>query len=59
MDCDLKQNERYEICKSCDRFNNILKICKECGCFMPAKIKIELARCPLDKWTIKNIKGYK
>lgn len=42
--------ERYEICKSCDRFNNILKICKECNCFMPVKTRFQFAWCPIGKW---------
>ena len=25
-------------------------MCKECGCFMPAKAKIAKLRCPKDKW---------
>ena len=25
-------------------------MCKECGCFMPAKAKIARLRCPKDKW---------
>ncbi len=42
--------ERYNICKSCDRFNKLTKICKECGCFMPAKTKLKNNFCPLNKW---------
>jgi hypothetical protein len=41
--------KRYTICKSCDKFNK-LKFCEECNCFMPAKVRIALARCPLKKW---------
>lgn len=41
---------RMEICKGCDRFNSFLKICKECGCFMPGKTLMKGARCPQDKW---------
>ena len=26
-------------------------MCKDCGCFMPAKAKIANIRCPKDKWT--------
>jgi hypothetical protein len=42
--------ERYEICKSCDEFNNIIKTCNKCGCFMPFKATIARVRCPVSKW---------
>ena len=41
---------RMDICRSCDRLNNITKTCKECGCFMPAKTKIPNESCPIGKW---------
>ena len=43
-------NNRYEICKQCNEFNTILKLCKVCGCFMPVKTKIENESCPRGKW---------
>lgn len=42
--------ERYIICKSCDEFNNVLRTCKQCGCFMPAKVTVSYAQCPVGKW---------
>lgn len=42
--------QRYQICKSCDRFNNMLKLCGECGCFMPMKTLMKNESCPLNKW---------
>jgi hypothetical protein len=44
-----QQEQRYEICKSCDSFT-ALKTCRECGCIMPLKIKISDASCPVGKW---------
>lgn len=43
--------KRTEICKSCTSLNKY-KICKECGCFMPMKVRLEGfgVKCPLDKW---------
>jgi len=41
---------RYDICLDCDRLVSFTKQCKECGCVMPAKVKLELATCPLEKW---------
>jgi len=43
-------NKRYEICLQCPELTEKTKVCKKCGCFMVAKTKIELARCPLKKW---------
>lgn len=41
---------RLNICLSCDRLINLTKQCRECGCIMPAKVKLEKAVCPLGKW---------
>ena len=45
--------ERYSTCTSCERFNNKLKMCRECNCFMIAKCAMEHAYCPLGKWGTK------
>jgi hypothetical protein len=42
--------QRLNICLECDRLINLTKQCKECGCIMPAKVKLEKATCPLGKW---------
>lgn len=41
---------RYNICKICEKFNSITKQCFVCFCFMPAKVKFESSKCPLEKW---------
>ncbi len=43
-------NKRLDICVSCDRLIKATKQCKECGCFMALKVKIQGAVCPLGKW---------
>jgi hypothetical protein len=43
-------NERFNICKSCPELIELTKQCKQCGCFMSVKAKLELAQCPLNKW---------
>lgn len=43
-------NSRYETCLGCERFINLTKQCKECGCFMVVKTKLKNATCPLEKW---------
>ena len=41
---------RYDICKKCDKFISATAQCKACGCFMKIKVKLEGAKCPLEKW---------
>lgn len=46
--------ERYEICQSCPSLN-ALSQCAECHCFMPSKVKLPNASCPLNKWGIVRV----
>lgn len=41
---------RLAVCKECDRFIKATTTCRECGCFMVAKTKLEYAECPIGKW---------
>ena len=50
VDKDIAQ-ERYDICKSCDRFLKLTKQCEVCACFMNFKVKFKDTECPLGKWT--------
>jgi hypothetical protein len=43
------QEQRYEVCKSCNSFTT-LKTCQECGCIIPLKIKLKNSVCPVNKW---------
>lgn len=43
-------DKRMSICISCDRIIPIVNQCKECGCFMGLKTKLESAKCPIGKW---------
>lgn len=45
-----KANERYDICKSCPELIDLTKQCKQCGCIMSLKTKLQHATCPLGKW---------
>jgi hypothetical protein len=45
-----KAQERYNICKSCECFFHPTKICLECNCFMPFKVKLDKISCPKEKW---------
>jgi hypothetical protein len=43
-------NSRMAICRECPELIKATSQCKQCGCFMNAKTKIEAAICPLKKW---------
>jgi len=45
-----EMQRRYDICKGCPMFVGLTKQCRECGCFMGMKVKIDKARCPLGHW---------
>ena len=49
--------KRLAICKSCENFNTLTKICKICKCFMPAKTKWLSEVCPDDppRWPAEKI----
>jgi hypothetical protein len=48
-------DERYAICLSCPELVQATKTCKECGCFMTAKVKLPNAYCPLHKWDVVKV----
>jgi hypothetical protein len=41
---------RLNICKSCPELIKFTMQCKKCGCFMVAKTKLEISKCPIAKW---------
>lgn len=41
---------RMNICRSCPEYIKLTTQCKKCGCFMAAKTKLQMAKCPLEKW---------
>jgi hypothetical protein len=45
-----ESKSRMDICNDCDSLMKPVKICKECYCFMPAKVLIPIVECPLGKW---------
>jgi hypothetical protein len=47
---DEKAETRFSICNTCPELRKLTKQCKQCGCFMAAKTKLEHAECPLGKW---------
>lgn len=43
-------SERSKACDGCGLKNNVLNICNDCGCFLPAKQRVKDAQCPIDNW---------
>jgi len=43
---------RIRICRGCPENYWIKKTlwCGKCGCFVPAKARVEAEKCPLNKW---------
>lgn len=41
---------RRDICMKCDQLNHTIKVCKACGCWIPAKVHAAFTDCPLSKW---------
>ncbi len=41
---------RYTICLECDQITKMRR-CSQCKCFMPFKVRLSGAECPLGKWT--------
>mgnify|MGYP003121268705 CR=1 FL=1 len=44
------QKERLSICFECDSYVKQRDMCRECGCIMRMKTKLNAAKCPLKKW---------
>lgn len=42
--------KRLNICLECPELIQLTKQCKQCGCFMKAKVQIQKATCPMGKW---------
>ncbi len=47
---DEVKKARIDICRDRNRFDPDHTRCRECGCFMPTKVKFSAARCPLKLW---------
>lgn len=48
-------SKRMAICKECPLMNKSTNVCKNCGCYLPAKTKLEGESCPKGHW--KSIYG--
>ena len=45
-----QSERRMKICKACDQFQSLLKLCAVCGCLMPVKVLFDHSVCPKGKW---------
>ena len=52
------QKERWELCQSCEHFDESEALCRACGCYLPHKIKDPFGDCPLDKWISNSEQWY-
>ena len=43
-------NQRLNICKGCEFFNQAQERCTKCGCFMAVKTYLKADKCPVGKW---------
>ncbi len=43
-------SERTAICNNCQHRYKRLNLCNACGCFLPAKTRVEDAQCPHEYW---------
>ena len=43
------EKKRIKECSKCDQLTKIYT-CKQCGCYMKAKVKFKVVECPLGKW---------
>lgn len=46
-----KQQERLIICNSCEHKIELTNTCGKCMCYLPWKVNLAPASCPIDKWT--------
>lgn len=47
---DQEAATRLAVCTSCPSLIKFTHQCRECGCFMKLKTKLQKAECPLGKW---------
>jgi hypothetical protein len=47
---DHLNSKRLPHCQSCPIRNKFLNVCNDCGCFLPAKRRVQDEACPQGKW---------
>lgn len=51
------QNQRLEICKSCEYYDHRQIRCRHCGCFLKSKVRFSIDSCPLLKWSKHEVRN--
>lgn len=46
---EVKQ-KRLAACETCTEYRLSVKVCRKCGCFMPAKTSFATVYCPIGRW---------
>lgn len=47
---DFSPKERMRICKKCPKYDAMFGRCRDCGCFLRAKVEMAGEECPQGKW---------
>jgi hypothetical protein len=47
---DRTRISRLATCFTCEARNAKLNTCTVCGCYLPAKTRLEKSECPMDMW---------
>lgn len=50
--------QRMDVCNACPELTS-LKLCRDCGCIIPAKVRLKAASCPQYKWESVDDDGKK
>jgi len=45
-----ESKKRLDICKKCEHYKHITKICGLCYCLVSIKVKFDMFECPDKKW---------
>lgn len=45
-----ESKKRLDICKKCEHYKSLTKICGLCYCLVTVKVKFDIAFCPDKKW---------
>ena len=48
-DISPKAEARAKICDECE-YKTIFNTCKDCKCYLPAKVRATKSKCPKKKW---------
>jgi hypothetical protein len=49
---DEVKQERLNICSLCEHHDYVMNRCRECGCFLNAKVIFAGNSCPIGKWNV-------